>query len=208
MTIRVKISAVLFFSGYFLLGSSAVGWAALLAAFCHEMGHLIAMLLLEEIPSSMIITAFGAEITPRRPFVSYRTESICAAAGGLTNLVLAGLTFGLFPVFAGCNLALAGVNLAPCRGLDGGRVLECLLLMHTGEQTARRITAAVSFFTLAVLIAAADYFLLYCQSNLSLLLLCGFLFLSAFFPPGKKAEKRAKPKHTQGYRRFGQKSPG
>ena len=121
------------FSGSFFLVTAWMNYLdrqgvvpmALLACVLHEWGHYVR------------VTAAGAEMRLERE-LSYRREFLCALAGPAANLALAAFfcAFSWGRLFAGINLALALLNLAPVRGLDGGRALRCGLCLLAGEETA------------------------------------------------------------------------
>lgn len=99
---------------------------ALLSCALHEGGHIVAISLVGGRVEQVTLTVVGAEITLPTT-LSYPQEFFCALAGPGVNLLLAWGFAPLSPLFAGLNLALAGLNLLPLRALDGGRALGCLL---------------------------------------------------------------------------------
>ena len=62
--------------------------------------------------------------------VGYVPELLCAAAGPMSNVLLAFL-FRQFPIVVGANTVLAVYNLLPLRGNDGAVMLRCIG-MHRG----------------------------------------------------------------------------
>ncbi len=127
----------------------------LLSALMHEGGHLLALYALGIRGGRFRAHLNGLVCTPRRT-LSYREEILVAAAGPLTNLLLAVLFFLLCPLgvaffssFALCELLTGLSNLIPVRGYDGERILTAYLASHgyTG-----RFSERLSFFFTAVLV--------------------------------------------------------
>ena len=106
------------------------GFFALVAAvILHEAGHLAAARLLG-IPLRRGIGGIdGLRLTFDFSRAGYLREAAVHAAGPLAGVIGAVLAAEIdgWEVFGGCSLLLAAVNLLPCRGLDGGGILSCLL---------------------------------------------------------------------------------
>ena len=83
----------------------------------------------------LTVSPLGLTI-PLTELLPARLELPLAAAGPLTNLVLCcaafawmrwqGAAWGAYR-FAAANLLVGGANLVPLQGLDGQRILACLL---------------------------------------------------------------------------------
>ncbi len=181
----VRPITVIFVGLLILLDGSVLAILPLLAALCHELGHLVVMLALGAPVREIELTLFGAEI--RTTPLGTRTGGTIAVygAGAAVNLLSAAVIL-LLPhrsfeaeFFAACSLSLAVLNLLPIRSLDGGCILEAALLQLTPTHTTA-ILDAVSFVTLILLWLAAVYILLICGGNLSLMLFCMYLFVMLF----------------------------
>lgn len=100
----------------------------LLAAACHELGHLSALRLAGARVERLRLNAFGAEIRADTRRLSYPREIACTLAGPAVNLALALLLARLTGHFtaAGSNLVLGCFNLLPIPALDGGRMFFLL----------------------------------------------------------------------------------
>ncbi|MCI8912725.1 MAG: peptidase M50 [Lawsonibacter sp.] len=139
---RVEISG-----GFFLLAAwlnyldpAFLVPMAAVACTAHELGHFVAIYLLNGDVKLIRLTVVGAEMVLEHPF-GYWQEGLCALAGPGVNLLLAFLCceFERGLVFAGLNLALALFNLLPIGRLDGGRALYCTLALLTGQGLAARV---------------------------------------------------------------------
>ena len=154
------------------------------AAACHELGHLFAMTALGVPVQEIDITPLGAEIRTASHPANPRHAAVIHLAGPAANLLGAAMLF--FPertaaaeLFAASSLALGVFNLLPIQNLDGGHLLE-VMLSRRAPLTAERITAAASAAALGILWLAAGYLLLLCGGNLSLFIICVFLFAELY----------------------------
>lgn len=129
--------------------------AVLLSCVLHELGHLLALGLLEIPVKRINLTCLGAEICIDQ-VLTYGGELFSALMGPMVNLVLA-LVFCYVPggsMFSGINLALACFNLLPVGNMDGGRVLRCVIAALLGEGAAQVAALCGMVFGGVVLCAA------------------------------------------------------
>ena len=158
--IQVSPSAPLLLALFVMLSSPLLLSALLLAALCHELGHYGMLRRLRARISAVRITALGAEMQVAGR-LSYGGELLAAAAGPVTNLLLAlplaygGRQWEVLYLFAGAQLVLGVFNLLPILPLDGGSVLWNLLAWLTEPYTADRVTGIISFGMAALLTLAA-----------------------------------------------------
>lgn len=158
--IHVSPSAPLLLALFVMLSSPLLLSALLLAALCHELGHYGMLRRLRARISAVRITALGAEMQVAGR-LSYGGELLAAAAGPVTNLLLAlplaygGRLWEVLYLFAGAQLILGVFNLLPILPLDGGSVLWNLLAWLTEPYTADRVTGIISFGMAALLTLAA-----------------------------------------------------
>lgn len=158
--IQVSPSAPLLLALFVMLSSPLLLSALLLAALCHELGHYGMLRRLRARISAVRITALGAEMQVAGR-LSYGGELLAAAAGPVTNLLLAlplaygGRLWEVLYLFAGAQLVLGVFNLLPILPLDGGSVLWNLLAWLTEPYTADRVTGIISFGMAALLTLAA-----------------------------------------------------
>ncbi len=114
-----------FFCGGEALAAAAIGAAA------HELGHLALILGQGSLPRRLILDISGAclycaggEPGPRQELAR---AAAGPAAGFLLWLCLRSAGSGFLRTAAGMSLTLSLVNLLPSYGLDGERMLRCLL---------------------------------------------------------------------------------
>ena len=117
-----------------IVGAGPVLPMTVLAALCHEGGHLAGLRLAGPAVNLVLallfaravrLTAFGAEIRADTRYLPYGREILCTLAGPAVNLVLALLFARALGWYlpAGVNLFLGCFNLLPLPSLDGGRAL-------------------------------------------------------------------------------------
>lgn len=151
---------------------------AMAACLIHEMGHLAVLAAWGKEIRRIRITAAGAEIRTTGE-MSYGTELLAILAGPAVNL-LAALFLCRIPggeTAAGLNLTLAAFNLLPCRNLDGGRALSCLLHMTLGAGRGELVFDIICR-TLSTAFGAAGFFLAVFAENLTLMLVSVWLIIS------------------------------
>lgn len=182
--IDIKFSAVLFAALLLLLDPTDTVIMISAAAAAHEAGHIAAMYLCGIRPKSITVYPFGADIATGESLSSYRTDMLVAAAGCAVNLVLAAVTFFAAPSFAICCAVLAALNLLPIKTLDGGRIVECALLMHFSEEETARAVYVLSFIFIFLLWVASVYLLLFYPFNPTLFFICVYLFSVIFLKQG------------------------
>lgn len=154
------------------------------AAVCHELGHLAAMLLFGIPVREIDITPLGAVIRTAPAAPNACRDAIVHLAGPAVNLLCAAwlLLPGCTPamqIFAISSLALALFNLLPIRSLDGG-CAAAILLAFIAPTHAQIIGELLSAASLAALWLTAGYLLLLCGGNLSLFVICVFLFAELY----------------------------
>lgn len=154
--IRVSPGMLVTLAMALLVGAGEVLPLVLVAALCHELGHL-AVLWLYHVPvEALTITHMGAVIqAPLQNRLSYGQELTATLAGVAVNFVLAFLFARVTGdyLFAGANMILGVYNLLPIQGLDGGRALYLAVAWATEPFTAQRVCHLVNLVFLALLLA-------------------------------------------------------
>ena len=81
-----------FFAVFFIfmmLDTSGYGMLALYACLIHEMGHLVAMLIVRCVPQSVLFYCAGIKITANDRYkLSFNKEFLVLVMGSLVNIVL------------------------------------------------------------------------------------------------------------------------
>ncbi len=148
------------------------------AACLHEAGHLLCLKALNIKKPELSLGLCGAVIKADTSSLSYRSEILVFISGAAVNLLasftaLIVLRSGfntrlVFFFFA--NLFYAGLNILPLKNFDGGRCLECILLLITDPFKVDRIMNKVYFIGSAVLLFITVYGMQVFGFNLTLVL--------------------------------------
>jgi len=105
-----------------------LGYLVAASLVLHELGHIVASMLLR-VPVSEFGLCLGGAYNRRSYAVRRRDEAIISAAGPLINLCLV-LPSLILPVIGKqlglCNLMLCVVNLLPIKSSDGSRILDAI----------------------------------------------------------------------------------
>lgn len=184
--IRIAPRVVLIFLLFLVTDRSGLVFVTLLAAFFHELGHILAARMLHIPFRRMRIDLMGARLEIGGRMLSYREEWILAVSGPLASFLVAavGVIFWkwteLSVYFSCASLLLGGLNLLPIRSFDGGRMLEASVAAFAGTRMAYRVITLSSFFCLFLLWAVSVYFLLRVGDGISLFFFSLSLFLRFF----------------------------
>ena len=187
-TFKIKLS----FSGAIMvlalfLTHSYLSLAALLAAFLHELGHIITAKIYSIPLGELKLSIFGASLTPKAMLCSYKKEIILCFSGPLVNLISA-LIFSpflktdnaFFSLFISASLFLGILNLLPIYEFDGGRILFCILSTRYSLKIATNTIKITSFFLIFTLWSLSVYLLLRLSSSISLFIFSISLFSKIF----------------------------
>ena len=163
-------------------------YVAMLSALMHETAHLVTMKMCGARFLRISLYPFGADIGADTSRLSYKSEIVVFLSGPLMNFVLALLSLLFYfsikgmLVLAFCisNIIFFFVNILPVRGLDGARVLFCLLCECFDSDRAGKIYDAVTTIFFGVLCALALLLLFLSEYNLSLVFICCYLFISEY----------------------------
>jgi stage IV sporulation protein FB len=132
MGVKIDLKIFIFFALFLITGQSKI-YAILMAfAFIHEIGHLIAGILLGLKPKKMKIMPFGISISFKYCKKTNIQRLLIAAAGPVTNLLIAGILFFVSDfnersLIIYSNILIALFNLIPIYPLDGGRIIKGIL---------------------------------------------------------------------------------
>lgn len=161
-------------------------------AMIHEMGHLLAGLLLGMKPEKIEVKPFGFSISFKLTTKDYNKKIkkanlleikkiIVALAGPVTNLIIIIITLNipgnlwkaLIVIYT--NILLILFNILPIYPLDGGRILKGILHIFLGKRKAERYTNSISFIILIILTFIASIGIYYME-NISVFIITIFLW--------------------------------
>lgn len=196
MSLKIDLKIFLFVFLFLITSQIEMYIILMIFAIVHELGHLIAGLILRFKPEEIRLTPVGLQI---RFKADYQKESlknnkeieikraIVAFAGPLTNLLIS--TFVLImckfnshlqnlyiiQIVVYANFLIAMFNLIPIYPMDGGRFLNEVLKIFIGNKKAYKITYFVSKTILILLTALSSILILYIH-NIAIIIILAYLW--------------------------------
>lgn len=197
MSIKIDLKIFLFLFLFLLTSQVEIYIILMIFAIIHELGHLIAGLILKFKPEEIKITPVGLQIKFKvdkensEKIKEARAlnikKAIISLAGPLTNLIIAivSIIIGnfnikiqntyIYHIIIYSNLLIAMFNLIPIYPMDGGRFLNELLKIVIGNKRAYKITYIVSKTILILLTALSSILILYIH-NIALVIILAYLW--------------------------------
>ena len=189
MRFRIDLKIFLFLLLYFLTNQVQTYIVIILFAIIHELGHLIAGLILGMKPEKIELMPYGLSVSFKLIPKDYNKQIyngnllsvkkiIVAFAGPITNLIIIVIVSNLFPnlVIIYANLLLMIFNLLPIYPLDGGRIIKQILHIIFGKKEAEKYMNNISFITL-IFITFIGSILIYYMKNISIFIIVIFLWV-------------------------------
>lgn len=146
------------------------------SALIHELGHIIASRLFRIRIKAFSCGICGGDITLNTS--SSYTADVAVYLGGIAVNLLFAFTFNS-SAFGRHNFAYALLNSLPIAELDGGRALNALLSQKLDYTLAKKVCEVISYVTLFFTWQLGIYLFFKTSSNITLLLLCVYLFTEA-----------------------------
>ena len=193
MRFRIDLKIFLFLILFYFTKQIETYVLIIAFAIVHELGHLLAGLLLGMKPNKIEIRPYGVSISFKIIPKDYNKKILkgnlleikkilVALAGPITNLIVIlittsidmGLFLNLMIIYA--NILLIIFNLIPMYPLDGGRILKGLLHILVGKRNAERYTNYISFITLILVTFMASIAILYLK-NIAIFIIIIFLWI-------------------------------
>ena len=181
MRFKIDLKIFIFILLFFLTKQIELYAIMMIFAFIHELGHLLAGILLGMKPKKLKIKPYGVSISFKLTPKDYNKKIgkgnllevkkiVVACAGPVTNLlcvlIFLNLNFNVFEnmIIVYSNLLLLFFNLLPIYPLDGGRILKNLLHIWIGKKEAEKYINMISFAVTAVLTVIASIAIYYFQN--------------------------------------------
>ena len=123
--------------------------AWILAAACHEFGHLLVLKICKIPVTRITLDVFGAKIETGSMLPA--EELICSLAGPAFG-ILSVLFSSVAPYFSICGFLQSVYNLLPFSGFDGGRALQIVQYTMIPPLKADLATKCIQFGVFAILI--------------------------------------------------------
>lgn len=196
MSIKIDLKIFLFLFLFLLTSQFEIYIVLMVFAIIHEIGHLIAGLVLRFKPEEIRLTPVGLQIQFKVNDEEYKLKNaktlnikkaIIALAGPLTNLIIATITIiiakfnmslknlYIFELIVYSNLLIAMFNLIPIYPMDGGRFVKAVLKIVFGYKRAYKITYLLSKTVLILLTAISSILILYLK-NIAVVIIIAYLW--------------------------------
>ena len=192
MRFRIDLKIFVFLIIFYFTKQIEIYAMIMFFALIHELGHLLAGLLLGMKPEKIELMPFGVSISFKIKVEEYnkkiKKENILeikkilvAIAGPLTNFIIILITNSLkIDIFKGLmiiytNFLIMMFNLLPIYPLDGGRVLKGILHINFGIRKSELYTNIISKVMVAIITAISSIMILRVH-NIAILLIDMYLW--------------------------------
>lgn len=194
MKIRLHLKIFIFIAIFILTRQIEIYGVLMLFAVFHELGHMLAGILLGFKPNSIEIMPVGLSVGFESKVDNYNKKIknatlltlkkiIIAASGPITNLIFIALfsfvDFNFFNIdrelIIYSNILIAIFNLISIYPLDGGRIVKGILHILCGREESYEYTNKISNICISLLTAISSIVILYWK-NIAILLILGYLW--------------------------------
>ncbi len=191
--LRINISFALAVTLTLIIDESGLCAAGLFCCMIHEAGHIICLLVMGEKPKIIELSFYGIRLERYgEAYGSLLKEIIIYASGPAVNFVLSMIimpaayaeslkSIGLISFFVGV------FNLIPCKCLDGGNIMNCVLKRFFDDEKSEKINFYVSCVVLAPMLAAGTVILLK-TGNITLFAVTLYLAAICYFDKMKNKQ--------------------
>jgi len=185
LQIKINLQIFLFIIIFILTNQIEIYAWIMLFAFIHELGHMIAGLILKLKPKALSFMPFGISVT----FEPYEYKKLIeikkiliALAGPLINLIICIIALFLHinyetkQLIINSNILIALFNLMPLYPLDGGRILKGIIKLKYREMVAEKAVNKISNILIIILTTLSSIMILYLK-NIAILFVIMYLWL-------------------------------
>ena len=192
MRFRIDLKIFIFLIIFYFTKQIEIYAMIMLFALIHELGHLLAGILMEMKPEKIELMPFGVSISFKIKVEEYNKKIkkgnmleikkiLVALAGPLTNFIIiiiaSNINIDLFKalIIIYTNFLIMIFNLLPIYPLDGGRILKGILHINFGIQKSEFYTNIISKITVAIITMLSSVLILYIH-NIAITLIDMYLW--------------------------------
>ena len=192
MRFRIDLKIFIFLIIFYFTKQIEIYAMIMFFALIHELGHLIAGLLMGMKPEKIELMPFGVSISFKIKVEEYNKKIkkgnklevkkiLVALAGPLTNFIIIVITTNInLDIFKSLmiiytNFLIMIFNLLPIYPLDGGRILKGILHINFGLRTSEIYTNIISKIMVTIITVASSILILYVH-NIAILLIDTYLW--------------------------------
>ena len=192
MRFRIDLKIFIFLIIFYFTKQIEIYAMIMLFALIHELGHLLAGLLMGMKPEKIELMPFGVSISFKIKVEEYNKKIkkgnmleikkiLVALAGPLTNLIIiiiaSNINIDLFKalIIIYTNFLIMIFNLLPIYPLDGGRILKGILHINFGIQKSEFYTNIISKITVTIITILSSVLILYIH-NIAIALIDMYLW--------------------------------
>mgnify|MGYP004592645185 FL=1 len=192
MRFRIDLKIFIFLIIFYFTKQIEIYAMIMLFALIHELGHLLAGLLMGMKPEKIELMPFGVSISFKIKVEEYNKKIkkgnmleikkiLVALAGPLTNFIIiiitSNINIELFKalIIIYTNFLIMIFNLLPIYPLDGGRILKGILHINFGIQKSEFYTNIISKIIVAIITILSSVLILYIH-NIAIALIDMYLW--------------------------------
>ena len=192
MRFRIDLKIFIFLIIFYFTKQIEIYAMIMLFALIHELGHLLAGILMGLKPEKIELMPFGVSISFKIKVEEYNKKIkkgnmleikkiLVALAGPLTNFIIiiiaSNINIDLFKalIIIYTNFLIMIFNLLPIYPLDGGRILKGILHINFGIQKSEFYTNIISKITVTIITILSSVLILYIH-NIAIALIDMYLW--------------------------------
>ena len=192
MRFRIDLKIFIFLIIFYFTKQIEIYAMIMLFALIHELGHLLAGILMGMKPEKIELMPFGVSISFKIKVEEYNKKIkkgnmleikkiLVALAGPLTNFIIiiiaSNINIYLFKalIIIYTNFLIMIFNLLPIYPLDGGRILKGILHINFGIQKSEFYTNIISKITVTIITILSSVLILYIH-NIAIALIDMYLW--------------------------------
>ena len=192
MRFRIDLKIFIFIILFYFTKQIELYAYIMLFAIIHELGHLLAGILLGMKPEKLELMPFGVSVSFKINVKEYNKKIkksnflevkkiIVALAGPITNFIIILITSNLkldivkSLIIIYTNLLIMIFNLLPVYPLDGGRILKGILHINLGKRKSEKYINNISKITVMIITAISSILILYLQ-NIAIAIIDAYLW--------------------------------